>query len=80
MCITGGRAKSQVSGAGICCTAGMQGFYLCINGNVAKVEGPLCSVLPLQHAQERNSIVRTNFTGSDRSVHVNSELAFQSPH
>lgn len=80
MRVAGCRAKSRVSGAGIFCTAGWQEFFLRVNGNVEKAEGPLHSALALQHAQERNSIVRTNITGSDRSVHVNSELAFQSPH
>lgn len=76
MCITGGRGKSWVSEAVIYCASVMKEFYLSINRKAQKAEEPFRNIFVLQHDQEINSIVRTDFAGNDKSSNVNCELTF----
>lgn len=76
MCITGGRGKSQVSEAVICCASALKEVYLSINRKAQKAREPFRNVFVLQHDQERNFIVRTDFAGNDKLIDVNRELTF----
>lgn len=76
MCITEGRGKSRVSEAVIYCASALREFWLSINRKAQKAEEPLRNIFVLQHDQERNSIVRTDFAGNDKFIYVNRELTF----
>jgi len=76
MCVTGGRGKSWVSEAVIYCASALKEFYLSVNRKAQKAEEPFRNIFVLQHDEKRSSIIRTDFSGNDKSFYVDREPTF----